>query len=330
MSFRVACEFCNSKINVSNDKYIGKKVPCPKCKKPLLIQPPSDEVQEVEILDVSAEVQATPSSAADPFLGLPPVPAAASALPADPLGVPDPFGSAAPDPTDPLSADPFAGTLPTPHTQSNGMPPNTTTAAMPSSAKSGSKLPLVLGLVAGVSFLLVGAASIGAWFLIGGKSNDLAVSNAVAAIESSLPKDDWDWTGPNYFGYTRKHELALLEMVNEVTERGNFPDEQIKNVVTGVLEFKRDLKMVCEELGIPPDENGNFVVPAESHLGKTAVEIQEAVKGENFENPLDKFGIMLNQVALLLKSNHDQGRNSAILDECLFIAVLLSAAEGMA
>lgn len=183
MSFQVRCSSCNSKINVSNPKFIGKKVPCPKCKTPLLIVEPQPEVEELEVLPELEEVAND-----DPF--------------AQPFG-----GSAAQMENDPFAFAPSAGAYPAQQTQPSAaipgndfwstpvqqQPQAAPKVAPPTKAPSKLKLPVILGIVGVVVVLPV--LGLGLWFMasflfLKSSSSGQVTAQTGAGSAQSQPADD--------------------------------------------------------------------------------------------------------------------------------------------
>lgn len=184
MSFQVRCSNCSSKINVNNPKFIGKKVPCPKCKTPLLIIEPQPEVEELEVLPELEEVAND-----DPFA--------------------QPFGNSASSmENDPFAFAPTAGAYPAQHPQpSAAMPSNdfwstpvqqqqpqtAPKVTPPSKPSSNLKLPVILA-VAGVVFLVLPVLGFGLWFMASFflKSSSSGQVTAQTGVNSaqSQPADD--------------------------------------------------------------------------------------------------------------------------------------------
>lgn len=228
MSFQVRCPSCNSKINVSNPKFIGKKVPCPKCKTPLLIVEPQPEVEELEVLPELEEVAND-----DPF--------------AQPFG-----GSAAPMENDPFAFAPSAGAYPSQQTHpSAAMPGNdywstpvqqqpqaAPKVTPPTKAPSKLKLPVILGIVGVVVVLPV--LGLGLWFMasflfLKSSSSGQVTAQTGAGSAQSQPADD---------------PRASMEFDTA---------RNLHRIGLGVLNFESTFKRVPNVVGSKRDSDGKPV-----------------------------------------------------------------------
>lgn len=228
MSFQVRCSNCNSKINVSNPKFIGKKVPCPKCKTPLLIVEPQPEVEELAVLPELEEVAND-----DPFA--------------------QPFGdSSAPMESDPFAFAPTAGAYPAQQTQPSAAMPNNDFWSMPAQQQpqaapkvappakvpSNIKLPVILA-VAGVVFLVLPLLGVGLWFMASffwkSSSSGQITAQTGASSAQSQPADD---------------PRASMEFDTA---------RNLHRIGLGVLNFESTFKRVPNVVGSKRDSDGKPV-----------------------------------------------------------------------
>ncbi len=49
--FAISCPHCAATLKLKNNKFVGKKVPCPKCKQPFVVEQPPEDEERVESLD---------------------------------------------------------------------------------------------------------------------------------------------------------------------------------------------------------------------------------------------------------------------------------------
>ena len=121
-----------------------------------------------------------------------------------------------------------------------------------------------------------------------------------------------------------------MNAVEQVAGNAGASEEMRQQRIQAARDFKLQLKFVCEELAMQADANGDYPLDPESDLGKSANDIMERLSKEEFENPLDMYGVVTPPLGLILVQLHKEGSITSDQKYCLMIVLVHTMARAMA